>query len=209
MRQIALLIALLVALAGVATAQGMNGSSSGSGSDTGSMMAPADKGSTDSMMAEPSTMSGTNSMGDTSTMSGTNSMMAEDMSYDTLKKEGKLADTGMGMQLRVAKSTGMKVAFRDLMAAEKLAAKGPTVLFFAADWCPSCQADLKDINANGAKLGDITIVVVNYDKSPDLKKRYGITVQDTFVQIGPMGEKVAVWNGGGVQEILAKVQKTM
>ncbi|HUI71149.1 MAG TPA: thioredoxin family protein [Spirochaetia bacterium] len=195
MKRSILFAALLVALAGAATAQGMSGSSSGSGSDNGTMMAPADKGSADSMMAQPNSMS--------------NGSMMEDMSYATLKKEGKLADTRMGMQLRMAKSTGMKVAYTNFMSAEKVAAKGPTVLFFAADWCPNCQADLKDINANGSKLGDITVVVVDYDKSSDLKKKYGITAQDTFVQIGPMGEKVAIWNGGGVDGIVAKVQKTM
>jgi hypothetical protein len=35
------------------------------------------------------------------------------------------------------------------------------VLLFAADWCPYCQADLKDINANGSRLGGVTIVVVD------------------------------------------------
>jgi thiol-disulfide isomerase/thioredoxin len=193
MKRAILFAAVLVSLSGAAMAQGMKGSSSDS--DNGKMMAPADKGSTDSMMAKPDSMS--------------NNDMMEDMSYATLKKEGKLADTHVGMQLRMAKSPGMKVAYENLMSAEKLAAKGPTVLFFAADWCPSCQADLRDINANGAKLGDVTVVVVDYDKSADLKQKYGITVQDTFVQIGPMGEKIGIWNGGGVDGIVAKVQKTM
>jgi hypothetical protein len=43
----------------------------------------------------------------------------------------------------------------------------------------------------------------------DLKKKYGITMQDTYVQIGPMGEKVAIWNGGGVQGILDNIKKPM
>jgi thiol-disulfide isomerase/thioredoxin len=135
-------------------------------------------------------------------------MMAA-MDYETLKKEGKLADPKMGMQLRIAMSSGMKVSYKNLMSAEGLANKNPTVLFFAADWCPSCQADLKDINANGAQLGKVNVVVVDYDKNADLKKKYGITVQDTFVQIGPMGEKLAIWNGGGVQGILNNIKQPM
>jgi len=39
--------------------------------------------------------------------------------------------------------------------------------------------------------------------------KYGITVQDTYVQIGAMGEKLAIWNGGGVQGILKNVKKSM
>ena len=136
-------------------------------------------------------------------------MMADDMSYDALKTSGKLADVKMGMQLRTAKSGAMKVAYKNLMAAEDLAAKEPTILFFAADWCPSCQADLKDINANGKRLGKVNVVVVDYDKSAELKAKYGITVQDTFVQIDAMGAKLGIWNGGGVDGILKNVAKAM
>ena len=40
------------------------------------------------------------------------------MDYETLKKEGKLADPKMGMQLRMAMSSGMKVSYKNLMSAE-------------------------------------------------------------------------------------------
>jgi thiol-disulfide isomerase/thioredoxin len=105
------------------------------------------------------------------------------------------ADPKVGSELRFAKSTGRKVIFTDMAAAQALAAKGPVVLFFAADWCPFCQADFKDINANGSTLKDITIVVLDF----------GVTVQDTFVQIDAQGAKLAAWNGGGVAGILQRV----
>jgi thiol-disulfide isomerase/thioredoxin len=175
-KRLTILISIMAALAAPAVAQAMTGSPTMTpgGSD---MAAPADASR---MMAA-----------------------ADDMSYEALKKSNMLADSRMGSQLRKAKSTGMKVLFRDLKSAQALAARNPTVLFFAADWCPSCQADLKDINANGRRLGKVDIVVVDYDKSRDLKARYGITVQDTFVQIGKDGSKLAIWNGGGVDGILA------
>jgi thiol-disulfide isomerase/thioredoxin len=119
------------------------------------------------------------------------------------------ADPMMGHELRMAMSTGMKVQYKDLMSAEALAASDPTVLFFAADWCPYCQADLKDINANGSRLGKVNVVVVDYDKSAELKAKYGITVQDTYVQIDPMGAKLAIWSGGGVDGILKNLVKPM
>ncbi|MGA2479874.1 MAG: thioredoxin family protein [Spirochaetia bacterium] len=191
MKRIALLTTLFAAMAIIASAQSMSDSSSGSGNDNSSTMAPAD------------------SMSGTPAKKGSSDSMMAAMDYETLKKEGKLADPKMGMQLRIAMSSGMKVSYKNLMSAEGLANKNPTVLFFAADWCPSCQADLKDINANGAQLGKVNVVVVDYDKNADLKKKYGITVQDTFVQIGPMGEKLAIWNGGGVQGILNNIKQPM
>jgi thiol-disulfide isomerase/thioredoxin len=117
------------------------------------------------------------------------------------------ADPAVGAELRAAPSTGHKVLYTDLAAAKALAAKGPTVLFFAADWCPYCQADLKDINANGRKLKDITIVVVDYDKERELERTYGVTVQDTFVQIDGSGARLSAWNSGGVDGILARTQR--
>ena len=130
---------------------------------------------------------------------GTGSMMRSAM---------ETADPNVGAAFRAAPSTGRKILYTDLAAAEALAAKGPTVLFFAADWCPYCQADLKDINAQGSRLGAITIVVVDYDKERQLEKMYGVTVQDTFVQIDSAGARLAAWNSGGVDGILARTKRT-
>jgi thiol-disulfide isomerase/thioredoxin len=107
------------------------------------------------------------------------------------------ADPVAGNKLRFAPSTGTKVIFTSLAAAEALATKEPTVLFFAADWCPYCQADLKDINANGSRLGNVAIVIANYDTEKQLKDKYGVTAQDTFVQIDASGAATKIWNGGG------------
>jgi len=120
------------------------------------------------------------------------------------------ADPVVGNELRNAKSSGTKVIFTTLEAAEALAAKQPTVLFFAADWCPYCQADLKDINANGNQLGDVSIVVADYDRAAELKAKYGITVQDTFVQIDASGGQKAIWRSGGegVDGILSHIVRS-
>jgi len=150
------------------------------------MKASGGSGGTGSMMEAP------NGAGGAGTMMLPNTMQA---------------DPKVGAQLRAAPSTGNKVIYTDLAAAEALAAKTPTVLFFAANWCPYCQADLKDINANGSRLGNITIVVVDYDKERELEQQYGVTVQDTFVQIDATGTRLAAWNGGGVDGILSHTKR--
>jgi thiol-disulfide isomerase/thioredoxin len=118
------------------------------------------------------------------------------------------ADPAIGSGLRLAKSAARKIAFTNLMAAETYASQAPVVLFFAADWCPYCQSDMQDINANGARLGTITIIVVDYDKEKALESQYGVAVQDTFVQIDAGGMKLGAWNGGGVAMILKRVVRT-
>jgi thiol-disulfide isomerase/thioredoxin len=157
-------------------------------------------------MTGSTTMSGS----EQSSAADASGMMAAPDQGDMAPSGGKMkADPMMGNQLRMAKSSGMKVIFKNLASAEALAMKNPTVLFFAADWCPNCQADLKDINANGSRLGKVNVVVVDYDKSVELKAKYGITVQDSYVQIDSMGAKLAIWNGGGVDGILDNIAKPM
>ena len=106
-----------------------------------------------------------------------------------------------------AMMSGWKVMFTSIEDAKALAAKGPTVLFFAADWCPTCQAAFKDLDANGSRLGDIKIVVVDYDTSAQLKKTYGVSYQHTWVEIDAKGAALTTWNGGGVDEILKRVER--
>lgn len=157
-------------------------------------------------------MTGSTTMSDSPKASdGAGSMMApaQPSSGTTMMAAIATADPAVGNKLRFAASTGKKLIFTNLMAAQRIAAKGPVVLFFAADWCPSCQADLRDINANGSRLGATTVVVLDYDKAADLKTRYGVTAQDTFVQIDAKGAKLAVWNGGGVDGILGHLAHTM
>jgi thiol-disulfide isomerase/thioredoxin len=87
----------------------------------------------------------------------------------------------------------------ELYDASKLAmAKdGKVVLFFKASWCPTCRAIDADIKANlGAIPGGVTILEVDYDKSSDLKQKYGVTMQHTLVQVDASGNLIAKWSGG-------------
>jgi thiol-disulfide isomerase/thioredoxin len=113
-----------------------------------------------------------------------------------------MADTMAGPAMM---SSGGTVTFTNLDDAKSLAEKGPTVLFFHASWCSSCRSAMLDIDLRVHELGDVTVVVVDYDGTPELKKKYGITYQHTFVQIDSAGEKIALWNGGDVDYILYNV----
>jgi thiol-disulfide isomerase/thioredoxin len=168
-----------------------------------SMMAAPTTGSTDSMMAAPTTSAAGTMMAPPAT-SATDSMMAAPA---TSGSDTMMADPKTGAMLRMAMGPAQKVLFTTLKAAEALAAKGPTVLLFAADWCPTCQADLKELNTSGSRLGNITVVVVDYDKAADLKARYGVTYQHSYVQIDATGKKLALWSGGGIDGILAHIAR--
>ncbi len=73
-------------------------------------------------------------------------------------------------------------------------AAGDVVLFFNASWCPTCQATVKSLDADGVPAG-LTVVSVDYDSSNDLKQQYGVTVQHTFVQVDEAGDQQAKFTG--------------
>ncbi|HAK46214.1 MAG TPA: hypothetical protein DCO79_09905 [Spirochaeta sp.] len=88
-----------------------------------------------------------------------------------------------------------------------LAESKPTVLFFNASWCPSCKSAVRDFEKNMDDLAGINLVLVDYDNSDDLQKKYGVTYQHTFVQIDSEGESLVKWNGGDIKELLEKIVK--
>ena len=115
--------------------------------------------------------------------------------------ESSETEPGPAMMMEEEQENG-PLDFTDLQNAQMLAEKGPVILFFFADWCPFCRADLEELRSSSAKLDGITVIVVDYDEESELKKKYGITYQHTYVQIDADGEKLAIWNGGGIGGIL-------
>ncbi|HWK67221.1 MAG TPA: TlpA disulfide reductase family protein [Rhizobiaceae bacterium] len=94
--------------------------------------------------------------------------------------------------------------FENETALNTLAAKGKTVVFFFASWCPNCRATVTELNARWAEVNpDITLVIADYDKETALKAKFGITYQDTFVLLDETGKTAKFWNGGGVDGLNA------
>jgi thiol-disulfide isomerase/thioredoxin len=76
------------------------------------------------------------------------------------------------------------------------------VLFFHAPWCPFCRA------ANTAFLqradeipSGVVVLKTDYDTNTELKRKYGVTYQHTFVQIDANGNQVSKWNGGDIDNL--------
>jgi thioredoxin 1 len=75
-------------------------------------------------------------------------------------------------------------------------ADGRVVLFFHASWCPNCRLTEKNLTEDPASIpADLTVVKVDFDSETDLRAKYGITQQHTFVAVGPDGAERAKWTG--------------
>lgn len=92
-------------------------------------------------------------------------------------------------------------------SAEKVAAtSGNKVLFFHANWCPSCIGAAKNLSAATAPEG-LNVFKVDYDSSADLKTKYGVVSQHTFVEIDENGTMVKRWFGSrNYEDILTQLQ---
>lgn len=68
-------------------------------------------------------------------------------------------------------------------------ADGQKVLFFHAPWCPQCRSIESGIESQGVPAG-YTIIKVDYDSNQDLRAKYGVRLQTSFVKIDENNEKI-------------------
>lgn len=81
------------------------------------------------------------------------------------------------------------------------------LLFFHASWCPTCKVANASIEKNLASIpSDLVIFRVDYDKESELKKKYDITYQHTFVLVDKDGNELKKWNGGDFEAIKQRLQ---
>lgn len=82
------------------------------------------------------------------------------------------------------------------------------VLFFHAPWCSVCNFYEGQIEEQGVP-GDITILKIDYDSEDELKQRYNVTTQSTFVLLNEKGEIENSWpfarGLNGIQDLYSQI----
>ena len=70
------------------------------------------------------------------------------------------------------------------------------IIFFNAAWCSTCKVARENFESSLNMIPrDMTIAVVDFDNSNDLRKKYGVTLQHTFVQIDQNEDSLKKWSG--------------
>lgn len=78
----------------------------------------------------------------------------------------------------------------------------PSLLFFHASWCPSCKQSDKDLKAlYNAGTPKLNTYRVDYDSSLDLRKRYDVVQQHSFVLIDGKGTALKTLLGTTSEEL--------
>ncbi len=66
-----------------------------------------------------------------------------------------------------------------------------SVIFFHADWCPTCVSEDAKLVEKAANNGlNRNVYKVDYDSNTELRQQLGVTSQSTFVLINDAGEVV-------------------
>lgn len=81
------------------------------------------------------------------------------------------------------------------------------VYFFHASWCPICQGIDKEINADTNKIPEGTVFIkTDFDDNTDLRKKYSVTTQYTFVQVDNDGNQIAKWSATSLDRAINGIQ---
>ena len=114
---------------------------------------------------------------------------------ESAQPSSEAASSGPGSYITLADYDADKAAY----------ASTDVVLFFNAQWCSTCKVARDNIEADLAAIpSDLTIVVVDFDTANDLRQKYGVTVQHTFVQIDADGNELAKWSGSVTADEIAE-----
>ena len=99
------------------------------------------------------------------------------------------------------------ITYDQYQASKDTYADSKVVLFFNATWCPDCRAINEALTSDPGKIpAGTTVVSVDYDQRADLRQRYGVTMQHTFVQINSSGDKVRQWASTSTDGLLKELQ---
>ncbi len=140
------------------------------------------------------------------TMMEKDAMVPVEMKKDEMVKNEMMKDDQKMAEKAMQKSAGQYIVYDASKLA--LAAQGPVVLFFHAPWCPSCKTTDADIMARLMEIpANTTVLKVDYDTNPELKKKYGVTYQHTFVQVNADGTMIKKWSGSAnLADIVAQTK---
>ena len=93
---------------------------------------------------------------------------------------------------------------------EELKGNKPFVVFFHADWCPTCIALEKNVKPALSTFPKGTkILEANFDKEVALKQEYGVNVQSTLVVVDANGKAVQTLAAPGNSELITAIENSL
>lgn len=122
-------------------------------------------------------------------------LLNQDASEPDDRKPGQLADTTeIGPRY-------YEYSPRSLELAHQLS--DTVILYFWAPWCTTCSTLDLEIEKNPEIIPqDAVVLRIPYDTAADLKKKYAVTIQHTFVLLNKNNEALNLVVGGDPADVL-------
>jgi len=120
-------------------------------------------------------------------------------------ESGTSGEAATSLSGQTTSGPGSYITLADYDGDREAFAATDVVLFFNADWCSTCKVARDNIQADLASIpAGLTIVVVDFDTATELREKYGVTVQHTFVQVDADGNELAKWSGSVTADEIAQ-----
>jgi thiol-disulfide isomerase/thioredoxin len=114
---------------------------------------------------------------------------------ETSKPESEITQSPPPSEV-VTRVAGDYISYESFVTSGDKYSDSKVVLFFNAPWCSTCKVARDNFESSLADIPDnLTVVVVYFANAFELRKKYGVTVQHTFVEIDRAGEALGKWSG--------------
>lgn len=121
-------------------------------------------------------------------------------------------ETGISDSLTEPEVGGQYLIYSDGIIEEVLSQGKTPVLYFYANWCPTCQPVDRQFKEEANRLPeDVVVIRINYndtdtDADEDaLAEKYAITYQHTFAILDENAVVTTRWNGAGLERVLEEL----
>jgi thiol-disulfide isomerase/thioredoxin len=131
------------------------------------------------------------------------------MEKDKMAKEGDamVKESEAMVKEDAMSKIGSYVTLADYNKDPSKYADSKKVYFFHASWCPICQGIDKEINADTTKIpAGVTLIKTDFDSTTDLRQKYGVTTQYTFVQVDSNGNETAQWSATSLAKAISGIK---
>ncbi|MBP9667309.1 thioredoxin family protein [Candidatus Saccharibacteria bacterium] len=144
---------------------------------------------------------------DQSNNANKNAAMKTQKNDSVVKKEAATSDdVAKGSDMSMV-MLGVYIDYADYTANKAKYDNTRVVYFFHAPWCPTCKSIDTAVAADTSKIpSGVAIVKTDYDSATELRQKYGVTQQYTFVQVDKDGNEVKQWSATNYDDLVAGIQ---